>query len=361
MTDAPQHRWFLRPWWAGALAAFVLLATTVAAVGSYAWRRTAVIAWIESTGGMVSYEGVPAWVPGAVVGDYPSLALPLERVLVGEFPDPPERLSVLHEARLLDLSHFPARDQHLLPLRHFRRLKSLDVQATGVTDAGLAPLRECPCLTELNLSGTQITDAGLALLVGLPLESLDLSETKVTNAGMATLRSLSKLSTLRLAGTAVDEDGLNELRGLSLTTLDLARTPIADRGLEALRSMPDLEEVNLGQTAVGDAEAAVLSDLARLHKLNLEHTRIKDAGLALLAKLPLESLNVSQTHVTNSGLARLSGQITLTFVDFSGTAVEYTEAEKFCGSRDMVANASGGGLRLYDRKAYRCARSCPPP
>jgi len=125
--------------------------------------------------------------------------------------------------------------------------------------------------------------------------------------------------------------------------------------------MPHLEEVNLSQTAVGDAESAVLSDLARLHTLDLAGTLITDAGMDSLAKLPLESLNLSRTHVTSRGLASLSGQTTLTFADLSGTAVEYEAADKFCRSRNMVANASGGGLRLYDRNTYRCVKPCPPP
>ena len=63
--------------------------------------------------------------------------------------------------------------------------------------------------------------------------------------------------------------------------------------------------------------------MTKLSSLDLAGTRITDAGLAHLAKLPLNrELNLGNTAVTDAGIvAHLGKKATLNIVDLRGTAV----------------------------------------
>jgi hypothetical protein len=103
--------------------------------------------------------------------------------------------------------------------------------------------------------------------------------------------------------------GDRELAGLgaiapNVTQLNLARTKVTDAGLAILRKMPRLTRLELQGTAVTDRGIAQLTHSPELRTVNLYGTAITDAALESLASLEkLESLYVWQTAVTPRGLA----------------------------------------------------------
>lgn len=122
------------------------------------------------------------------------------------------------------------------------RLKFVFVQPKGVSDKGLAHLSKISTLEDLSLKGTPITDAGLAHLAPLKLRSLGLDETRVAGPGLKHLRNMPDLEFLDLSMTPVTDEGLAHLHGLkSLTRIDLDNTRVTDAGVSALqKALPRL-------------------------------------------------------------------------------------------------------------------------
>ena len=111
---------------------------------------------------------------------------------------------------------------------------------------------------------------------------------------------------------AFDDERLRALLPVAaqVTWLDLSGTRVTDAGLATLARMPNLTRLSLGNTAVGDAGLRHLAGLARLENLNLYGTRVSDAGLdALRALGALRVVYLWGTRVTPEGRAALQGAL----------------------------------------------------
>jgi mono/diheme cytochrome c family protein len=111
-----------------------------------------------------------------------------------------------------------------------------------------------------------------------------------------------------VAGATFGDAELEKLSaaGKDLIWLDLSRTRITDAGLKALEKMPNLQHLDLRGTAVGDAGLDKLAPLHNLRTLGLYGTSVTDAGLPALQRLSgLRRLYVGGTGVTPPGVASL--------------------------------------------------------
>jgi YHS domain-containing protein/uncharacterized membrane protein len=85
----------------------------------------------------------------------------------------------------------------------------------------------------------------------------------------------------------------------NIAVLNLAGTKVTDAGLAELARMPNLQRLRLERTAVTDAGLAHLANHQKLEYLNLWGTGISDAGLEPLTRLPsLRQLYLWRTNVT---------------------------------------------------------------
>jgi hypothetical protein len=107
--------------------------------------------------------------------------------------------------------------------------------------------------------------------------------------------------------------------------LSLKETRLTANDLAAIGRLPGMYGFWLENCPVGDAEIAAFlaSGPPPLKELYLVRTRITDASLSGIADaLPsLEHLNLSQSGITDEGLAPLSGMPHLTALSLDGTAV----------------------------------------
>lgn len=111
-----------------------------------------------------------------------------------------------------------------------------------------------------------------------------------------------------VAGATFGDAELEKLSaaGKDLVWLDLSRTRITDAGLKTLEKMPNLQHLDLRGTAVGDAGLDALAPLRNLRTLGLYGTAVTDAGLPALQRLSsLRRLYVGGTRVTSPGVASL--------------------------------------------------------
>ncbi|GBF94798.1 hypothetical protein Rsub_07970 [Raphidocelis subcapitata] len=132
----------------------------------------------------------------------------------------------------------------------------------------------------------------------------------VTNKGLASIGSMTSLRSLALHDcNSVTNNGLAHLSGLSrLSSLSLRGCKrITNSGLEALQSNTQLQSLNLhGCRRISDRGLAVLVHLP-LRALSLGLTRVRDEGMAHLAKLTqLTELHCTNEELTDEGIAHLS-------------------------------------------------------
>ncbi len=118
---------------------------------------------------------------------------------------------------------------------------------------------------------------------------------------------------IRLEIFKPDEQELNKTDLEKMSRLNLSYTKISDAGLKELAKLPKLINLYLAETQISDAglkemakSDAGLKDVAKLERLDLYSTKITDAGLKEVAKLKqLKELNLLGTKVTEAGVAEL--------------------------------------------------------
>lgn len=232
-----------------------------------------------------------------------------------------ERLKPLEN--ITDLNLFAVEhitDTAIAYIRDWRKLARLNLRGTDVTDTALEYIGQILSLRSLDISCTQVTNNGLEHLSSLAaLEELVLGGNKITGAGLRILRHLPALRSLSLSGaqkrnsgtwmvslTDLDLDAVAGLR--SLESLDLAGVRITDAGLARLKPLTHLTALNVSRTDVSAVGLEQLK-LSGLRRLSLHRAkRIDDAAAGILAGAgELALLDVSETVITDAGLARLAG------------------------------------------------------
>ena len=135
-------------------------------------------------------------------------------------------------------------------------LKSLELCYSGVRDSHLSRLRSLPNLEELNLDSCVISDWGVAHLVDnnvTPnLKSLDLADNDINDAAMSKICQFKNLVSLSLFYCNITNRGLRHLSSMKkLEVLNLDSRDIGDDGLKYLRSLP-LTSLDLFSSRVTD-------------------------------------------------------------------------------------------------------------
>ncbi len=191
-----------------------------------------------------------------------------------------------------------------LPLKHLSLFWCMNI-----TNEGLKTLARSSNLTSLNLDRCNATNATLKALSKLNLVDLDLGLCKkITDEGLKPLLKTS-LQTLGLRGCVLITD--STLQDLSscpqLTELELSSCPeITDIGLKAIAKCP-LKRLGLSEYKDIDDSLKMLSSLP-LTTLLIDRTAISDQGMQHLARCSsLTSLNLTDClEITDSGVKAIS-------------------------------------------------------
>jgi serine/threonine protein kinase len=168
----------------------------------------------------------------------------------------------------------------------------------------------------VDLTGFELSQADFRQLARhVLLKRLVLADTNTTNDDLSYLRSNSLLETLDLTGTHVSDKGLKPLASLpSLKEIVLAKTKVSDDGLKHLAPMR-LRRLDLSNTNVTDVGLAYLIDpygVARyLTRLNLSGTSVSDASVVhIQAMKQLKELHITETQISDEGIRRIQSALT---------------------------------------------------
>ena len=120
----------------------------------------------------------------------------------------------------------------------------------------------------------------------------------------------------------MDSDLLALAQIPTITKLDLAETRITDLGFQHLKKLPAVTDVNLYYAELlGDEALAAMKTWKNLKTLNARGTKITDAGLANLAGLPIEAIDVGYSLFTDGGFEHLAALPKLTSIAVGGNKV----------------------------------------
>lgn len=217
----------------------------------------------------------------------------------------------LKSLKSLSLENGQISDAGLDVLEHLPHLTELNLRrCSSLTADALARLKYVPQLERLHLLYTNIPDQGLEHLAVLKnLKVLDLRGCKqMGNAGLKHLSGLTSLIDLKLRTPSVDNTGIAHLAGLvNLKYLALEDCGIDNKGMPSLEGLNKLTHFNAMRTYLGDEGLKSLSD-NKLVDLRLRDTVVLGPGLDFLeaSRPTLEYLDLSETRITNDGLAKVA-------------------------------------------------------
>ncbi len=154
-------------------------------------------------------------------------------------------------------------------------------------------------------------------------------------------------------GGQIEIDGdTNEVKAIRLRS-----ERISDKDLELLMVFPRLAELNLALTSITDQSANRISQLSKLRKLNLDNTKITDGTLRHLLKLPLETISLAGTEVSDEGMRWLAQIRTLERINLSQTKISNTGLERLSILPELKqlyltkTKISGGAIALLSQAA----------
>jgi hypothetical protein len=234
----------------------------------------------------------------------------------------------------LDLTASNSRDQELATISNIQKLDSLNLsRCVQFSGAGLSLLAPCKRLHELDLSSTNVTDFGGFLLTELlrrhTLTTLKLGDCqKITDLSVTQLTDLSGLRELTLENTKLTDKGVQALdRATFLTKLSLCGVKVTEEGLAAIAHLP-LETLHLGNTQISEKALPLLARMQTLTELYLNDLRfsIRDEHtvhfiqLQKLQKLSLTNYIGTPPRITDVGLLALATltKLSVLEINYSG-------------------------------------------
>ena len=142
------------------------------------------------------------------------------------------------------------------------------------------------------------------------LQAMDVFIVTAPETLLKQLSGFPKLKKLGLSDATITDKKLLHLADLTQLEelrLDLQGTKITDAGAAQLAKLKHLKWLCLKDTAITDAGIEHIRNLTELEWLSLRNTKITDNGLNHLARLTkLKSIYLPQTDITDKGLGKLA-------------------------------------------------------
>src|SRR5947209_7558853 len=138
-------------------------------------------------------------------------------------------------------------------------------------------------------------------------------------AGPGRADEATAIEAIKKLGGRVEVDAKRP--GQPVVGVDLDNTKVTDAGLKVLKQLKSLQFLDMGDN-VTDAGLKELKELKHLQSLGLGYTEVTDAGLKELKELKsLQALNLRDTKITDAGLKELKELKSLQRLDLDNTKV----------------------------------------
>ncbi len=195
----------------------------------------------------------------------------------------------------------------------------------GMNDAGMQSLANLKLLKRLDLTDCSAIGDGTLKVIGslTNIEALVLRRAGFTDAGLEYVKSLTKLRAIDLRNSNVTDAGVAHLAGIkTLVDVQLEKSKVTDAGIEHLRGLP-LKSLNLNYTAVTDLAMPAIGSIGSLESLQMEASRLTDVGMVEVAKLKkLKRFGCRLADVTGAGIKYIAGLTELTRLELRETSLD---------------------------------------
>ncbi|MCA9802343.1 MAG: hypothetical protein KC777_10165 [Cyanobacteria bacterium HKST-UBA02] len=249
------------------------------------------------------------------------------------------------------VSNAPVNDEDLIRLAEKESVDNLKVRESCLTAKGLEALLREPLVT-LELHRQPVSPAIFPVIASLPrLERLSLRQTRGVSPAIEKLTGPHGLQSLNLEETDLDDDGLAHICKTfpNLTSLQLGEDlRITTTGLQAISNLRKLQLIDLTGVPVDRQALRAISENGKINRLCLDRCGITDDDLPALRSLPLYSLSLRRTNVSDRGLAGLSSMKSLKYVSVRGCK---NVTEKGCAA--LAKKLPGLTVVLVDRVGKR--------
>lgn len=249
------------------------------------------------------------------------------------------------------VSNAPVNDEDLIRLAEKETVDNLKVRESCLTARGLKALVREPLVT-LELHRQPVSTAIFPVIASLPrLERLSLRQTKGVSPAIERLTGPPGLESLNLEGTDLDDDGLAHICKTfpNLTALQIGEDRrLTTAGLQAIGNLRELQHIDLTGVPVDRLALRAIAANGKINRLCLDRCGITDDDLPSLRTLPLYSLSLRKTDVSDKGLASLSSIKSLKHVSVRGCA---NVTEKGCAA--LAKKLPGITIVLVDRVGKR--------
>lgn len=241
-------------------------------------------------------------------------------------------------------------DASFVELAKLPKLKEIVAFDTPITAAAMVAINKLPALQRLDISNTNIGDEGLEALKATPISNLWFNGMKgVTKKGMAAIAAMPKLSNLVLQGAEINAEVEELAKSKTLKSLTVMSSKVDEVGGVQLGKIKTLESLFVWSTSVGDKTMEAISGLP-LQTLYVSKTAVTDAGMKSLAKIKtLETLWCDRTEIGDKGVAHfakhpklhwLQGDETKVTDAVTTTLLTLPELNSFSARRTTVTDAA---------------------
>ncbi len=113
---------------------------------------------------------------------------------------------------------------------------------------------------------------------------------------------------LTLERVTISDEGLKKLKNLPLKRLILNGSPVTPAGVELLSTYAmanTLVSIGLKEVPIEDKHVALFKKFKQLRRLDLAESLITDESIPTLQQLPLAMLNVTNSKISGTGIAKL--------------------------------------------------------
>lgn len=187
-----------------------------------------------------------------------------------------------------------------------------------------------PAMRILSLSNSDISPQGISMLEAAPLRRLTVMEQPFTSAHFENLSKVKSLTSVKFINAIGTEfKGLSCLSKLpNLVDLQISNVEISQQMLQDIAEMKSIQDLNFSRSVGFDeASLAPLSKLPKLTSINLEHSDISDSSASQLILLQkLATLYIDHTKVSDKFLRVLAASPNLNEVHMTNCSNISTEA-----------------------------------
>ncbi|MAT16156.1 MAG: hypothetical protein CMJ46_12910 [Planctomyces sp.] len=242
-------------------------------------------------------------------------------------------------------------------------LKSLSLTNTQVTDAGLVHLGKLEFLEELILSGGDFDGSWILQIIPLQyLRTLEIDSPRFRNEAVEQLTRFPVMALSLKGNEMIAPDSIANLANLEfLAVLDVGDNVLDHAALRTLKRSSHLRQLNfrindVTEELLEELEQDLWNDAAEDPLSGSGRAMVESARAAAMAnwlagKAAMDGqnsrkqwrwrINLSESNITDEGLARILQNRTITYLDLTDTAISdaaFTQLESLAGGTGQLPN-----------------------